>query len=715
MLRSLYSAISGLRNHQTRMDTIGNNISNVNTVGFKSSRVTFEEGLSQLIQGSTRGEDEGVGGTNPMQVGLGMNIGSIDLRMGQGSLENTGLITDLAIEGKGYFAVSDGNGKYFTRNGAFQFDSKGQMVLPTNGMVLQGKIADKEGEFQAGSLIGNIRIPFNDQAPAQASTEVDFARNLDSDSLAKGSIIYSGKYLRNTEATNFVVGLNDHQGNDLGIKAGDTLTLSADGVAGTATSSFVVTAGLTVAQLATNMTNFFRSAQVNAPGTSVDVVTVADNPLQAGALTIYGNGTKDIKNFQVTSSRPGTGPLVTKALAVQSTIPIGSARRAIITDTLRSPAQAGDLLSDLYDATGNALGLETGDLITVNGTVGGTPANSPAAISFVAGVGGTTMQELLNQVKDTFKLPTTDGTLQNNLSVGLNAEGSDDNIADGSIVVRGQPEGAFALKGVTINATDTNNTKPTPNAFKANNNMTTLRDATDTKITESAITVFDDIGKEHTMTMSFIPTSTPSQWLWEAKLSGQENISSGNKGKLSFGQDGSVSSFTYDGGGSQFIFDPRNGSRDVKMNLKVGGPRDFTGLTQFRSATTATAVGQDGFTMGRLRQISIGEDGVVSGSFTNGTHKNLAQVLIADFTNPGGLQKVKDSVYTSSSNSGDPIYGSAGPSGSSVIKPGALELSNVELAQEFTDMITTQRGYQANARVITTSDSMLEELISLKR
>ena len=91
MLRSLYAAILGLRNHQTRMDVIGNNIANVNTIGYKSSRVTFEESLSQMLSGATRAVDKG-GGTNPMQVGLGMNIGSIDSRMSQGNLESTGLI-----------------------------------------------------------------------------------------------------------------------------------------------------------------------------------------------------------------------------------------------------------------------------------------------------------------------------------------------------------------------------------------------------------------------------------------------------------------------------------------------------------------------------------------------------------------------------------------------------------------------------------------------
>jgi flagellar hook protein FlgE len=716
MLRSLYSSISGLRNHQTRMDIIGNNIANVNTVGYKSSRVTFEESLSQLLQGATRAEGGG-GGTNPMQVGLGMNLGSVDTRMNQGSLETTGLITDLSIEGKAYFAVSDGNGTYYTRNGAFQFDSKGQMVLPTNGMVLQGKLADLDGGFSAGSIVGNIRVPFNDQAPAKATSEIGFARNLDSDSNAKGSILYSQRYLRAAAPTDGLVGMSDHAGNQLGMLVGDVLTFSATNALGaTVTSTFTVAANSTVQTMTTAMTTFLRSAGVGAgPGTTVETVNPVPPSANVGGITVYGN-LLAINNFQVTSSRPVTGPNVTKAFSVPTTIAAGAAINTVMTDKLRAPALATDLLSDLYDGGGNSLGLETGDQISFTGSIGADPASNVTPLSYIAtGLGATTLQNVMDKIKDNFKLPDRDGSILNNLSVSLNTAGTDDNIPDGAIVVRGQPETAFAIKDVSIRATDANNSKPSPTAFNSTTNMTTLRAASDTQVTESSITVYDDIGKEHTVTMRFLPTATPSQWLWEAKLAGQETITNGAKGKLSFGQDGSVSSFTFDDGSADLKFDPRTGSRDVAVNLKVGGPRDFTGLTQFRSATTATAVGQDGYTMGRLRQISIGEDGIVSGSFTNGTSKSLAQIMVADFTNPGGLQKVKDSVYTTSANSGDPIMGAAGKQSSSVIKPGALELSNVELAQEFTDMITTQRGYQANARVITVSDSMLEELISLKR
>ncbi len=718
MLRSLYASISGLRNHQTRMDVIGNNIANVNTVGYKSSRVTFEESMSQLLSGSSRPPGDG-GGINPMQVGLGMNIGSIDTRLSQGNLESTGLITDLSIEGKAYFAVSDGQGTYYSRNGAFQFDSQGYMVLPTNGMVLQGRMADPQGTFQPGTSIGNIRVPFNDQSPAKATTEVTFARNLDSDSYAKGSILYTQRFLHHAEGQDLLTALSDGKGVELGMKDGDILTFATN-VGGTPeTATFTVQSDSTVDDLAAALQAFLRSAAVGSGiATTVEAVTPGDDPDLRGALTIYGN-TSTIDNLQITSSRPVSGSLISKAFSMPSTIPAGTTSLEVVTDTLRSPAHAGidaadsDLLDELYDTNGNSLGLEDGDDITVQGTIGGTPANNVTPLTYDSAT--TTLRELLDKIKDNFKLPETDGTPDENMSVSTNAAGTDDNIPDGSIVVRGVPETAFGLGSVTIRANNSNNATPSPNNFNTNMNATELRKATDSQVTESSITVFDEQGAEHTVTMRFTPTSQPSEWLWDVGLGGQETVTQGQKGTLSFGQDGSVSSFTFDDASAYLEFDPGNGSRNVRVDLNVGGPRDFTGLTQFRSPTTASAVSQDGYTMGRLRNISIGEDGVITGAFTNGTSKDLAQILVVDFTNPGGLQRVKDSVYTTSANSGDPIFGKPGTQSSSNIKPGALELSNVELAQEFTDMITTQRGYQANARVITVSDSLLEELVNLKR
>lgn len=143
MLRSMYSGISGLRGFQTKLDVIGNNIANVNTVGFKKGRAMFQDILSQNIAGATAPTDDGKGGSNPMQVGLGTQIGSIDTVFTAGSPMTTNVITDLAIEGEAFFMVTpdDGETYYYTRAGNFTRDALGYLVNP------QGlKLVDVNGD-----------------------------------------------------------------------------------------------------------------------------------------------------------------------------------------------------------------------------------------------------------------------------------------------------------------------------------------------------------------------------------------------------------------------------------------------------------------------------------------------------------------------------------------------------------------------------------------
>jgi flagellar hook protein FlgE len=113
--------------------------------------------------------------------------------------------------------------------------------------------------------------------------------------------------------------------------------------------------------------------------------------------------------------------------------------------------------------------------------------------------------------------------------------------------------------------------------------------------------------------------------------------------------------------------------------------------------------------------MSIDEFGLIEGKFSNGINKKLAQIMVVDFANPGGLLDVSDNVFSLSANSGDPVWGKPNTQSSSKLRPGSLEMANVDLAGEFTNMITTQRGYQANSRIITVSDTMLEEAVNLKR
>ena len=150
------------------------------------------------------------------------------------------------------------------------------------------------------------------------------------------------------------------------------------------------------------------------------------------------------------------------------------------------------------------------------------------------------------------------------------------------------------------------------------------------------------------------------------------------------------------------------------MTLDLGG-NTVNGITSFAGTNTAVLKDQNGYEAGQLQNFSIDRTGLITGAFTNGTNVILAQIVLADFNNPGGLLRVGDNMYAVSGNSGGAVLGYSLEGIQSTMTSGALEMSNVDLAQEFTNMIVTQRGFQANSRVITSSDEMLQELVNLKR
>ena len=163
------------------MDVIGNNIANVNTYGFKRNRVSFQDMFYQQLQGSARPTDT-VGGVNPMQVGLGMSVASIDTLHIQGSFQTTGVGTDLAINGMGFFVMNDRGTELFTRAGTFSLDQTGTLVNPANGMRVQGWMSQDIGGVQfldVSRNVENLVIPVGAKDAARATTIVNFASNLD--------------------------------------------------------------------------------------------------------------------------------------------------------------------------------------------------------------------------------------------------------------------------------------------------------------------------------------------------------------------------------------------------------------------------------------------------------------------------------------------------------------------------------------------------------
>lgn len=205
MLRSLYSGISGLRSHQTMLDVTGNNIANVNTAGFKGSSVVFQDSLSQLIGNAGIPDDE-VGGRNPAQVGLGVQVAGIRTNFAQGSAQATGRGGDLMISGDGFFAVRSGGETLYTRAGAFTFDATGKMVT-VDGAVVQGWAA-ANGVVNTGLAPSDIVLPLNAISPARATTSATVTGNLPStaatgDTLVRDVTVYDAQGAASTLSLTF--------------------------------------------------------------------------------------------------------------------------------------------------------------------------------------------------------------------------------------------------------------------------------------------------------------------------------------------------------------------------------------------------------------------------------------------------------------------------------------------------------------------------------
>jgi len=458
MMRSMYSAVTGLRNHQTRMDVIGNNISNVNTTGYKKSRVVFKDSLYQTLRGASRATDAR-GGTNPMSIGLGMTISSVDQIHTPAPTTYTNKTTDLAIDGNGYFIVQNGGEIFYSRAGNFDFDAEGYFVNTSNGFRVMGWKADDDGYIDTIKDPQAINISDLKTVPPKATTQMRFTGNLNSNI---------------------------------------TVNYALD-------------------------------------------TTDPDNP--------------EPKDFDPDNDAPVGG-------------------EAVITS------------KDVYDALGN---------------------KHTVYFRF-------------------FKAGDWDDTNTN----GLVDDGELSNIkwyCDISL----DPE--FA----------------------------------------------DPVGTD-------IAANTVRQ-------------------ELSFDQGG-------------YLTGPKSINvviqREPETN-NIDFDIDLSQLTQWESKSTAWAEYQDGYTTGSLTSFSIGQDGSILGVYDNGTSKNLARVALANFQNPAGLLQAGNSLFQVSNNSGDPLIGAPGDEGMGGLIPGSLEMSNVDLSEEFTDMIVTQRGFQANSRIITTSDEMLQELVNLKR
>ncbi len=680
MMRSLFAGVSGLRNHQLRMDVIGNNISNVNTVGFKAGRVNFKEILALTLRGATR-PTENQGGTDPLQVGLGMSISTIDTLFSQGNLETTGKISDLAIDGTGFFILRSGKTQYFTRAGAFSFDANGRLIDPTNGWVVQGKMADDRGNIPSSSVVEDIVLPFGQKVPAKATTEIDFTGNLDASKVPLATILDSGSILAIEKAGDD----SNLEGLYASGQANSFITGLVSGVTTVTVNDGTTEKTYTYAKSDSTVGN----AQFNSLD---DLVAEINNDFSASSFkaTLNSSGAvvmTDVSGKAHTLKFTSNNPVVQTAFAAANGTVDSSASLETKTDEFSHYATKDEKLINLRNSIGATLGLKNGDTIDITAEIGSNSKTDSFSVTDTA-----TLGDLLDTMNSTMGIKSLPGITID---------------SDGSIKIQGDP-------GKDNEITNVNLRVASNTVFNSTLSFVEQQKAED--VTHSAsISVFDALGEEHVVTLNFKKTAVRNQWTWTATTGGDEIISSGSSGRITFNSDGSLNSFTFDNGLTSLKIDPNNGADIMDISLGVGTLHKFDGITQFASPSTAVASNQNGFGNGDLDNISIDRTGKITGVFSNGVTKTLAQISLATFNNPGGLVRVGGNAYLPTGNSGVAIIGDAGESIQSEIIPGTLEMSNVDLAQEFTNMIIAQRGFQANSRVITTSDEMLTELVNLKR
>lgn len=247
-----------------------------------------------------------------------------------------------------------------------------------------------------------------------------------------------------------------------------------------------------------------------------------------------------------------------------------------------------------------------------------------------------------------------------------------------------------------------------------------------------AVQVFDQQGVSHTMTMTYTKTANPREWTLSATMgnglfdNGGAGTATATLGTVTFNPDGTLASVAANAGittlsGDALVFtgdydsNTATTSDQVSVTLNLGTVGAADGMTNFAGANTPNFIDQDGRQFGSLTGVTIADDGTVTVQFDNGISRDVYQVPLVTFNNPDGLSEKTGNVYLETADSGTPTAHAPSTGGAGSISPSALESSTVDIADEFTRMIVTQRAFSANARVITTADNMLNDLVQIVR
>ena len=688
MMRSMFSGVSGLKGHQTRMDVIGNNIANVNTTGFKASRVTFADMISQNLSGASAPQGT-IGGVNPKQIGLGMAVASTDLLYTNGSVQSTGKNTDIAISrGDGLFVVSRGNEKYYTRNGAFEFDAQGNLTIPSTGLYVQGYMANNGVISNGGANTTNIQVPAGKSMKATTTTTASFTKNLNATTpgyevantlvrYADGTTGTVSSYTP-TESGSYVLTTDTGKKiriSDAAAAAVQELDHAPQGVLYTSNiTSITASKSGSPAEGNVDLKLDIDTSNPSSPKSIAGAPTVDVEKLETGTYA-YGDSYTISGTIKTAQTQAGPPPTVKLTLDTDNNINKGHTVEVVVPN----PASFTYKQGDKY----------TGQLKISKITARGTANDGGATVTTADG----------NRAQLTSNLTVASAT-QSYPHTG--------SAADGKITAITR-ESTYTYGGKTVSSV-TLNTKTGTSVDGLAGKSYAAGDTFYPSFT-SLITVYDSLGKSHSVPVVFTKSSN-------------------NTWTLSLGTGGDTYNITEEDGTTTTValsktdlkFDATgayvSGSASLNMTYTNGAAAqqltmNLAALTQYSGTSTAAGT-TDGNAAGTLSKVEIDSAGVITGTYTNGVRQKEAQIAMAQFNNPSGLTKMGGNLYQESNNSGTRTISGAADIGSE-LTTSALEMSNVDIADQFSDMIITQRGFQSNSKIITVSDEMLETLINMKR
>ena len=839
MLRALWAGVSGMQAHQVGLDVTSNNIANVNTTGFKSSRANFSDMLyqTQNIGSSPYGD---MGGRNAYSVGLGGEVRSTSRLHIQGSTKSTGYNGDLALDGNGFFVLSGDAGKtrVFTRDGRFGFDANGNFVN-SSGYVVQGWVrnissfertaAVNDNVVDTTGPVTSIQIDPKLVMPARATSilkvaanltsadqtdEVNFAYALDSKAHTVSSdnnVTYDSKGNRYQVAENMGT-LFTSQGQAMKLQQDQGIWVSYRDAELNFTGSRSPVGGYGNSTQSVKINGTVISFVNNSSSTNVSTrdaaITAINNKIDQTGVRAYANGSTGIqlindnsidgdsntKNIridassirppnnvnaffntlllsQVTDSAPGTpafnsaGARLATGIAErvtafryrytqQTNLQLTSANGRIFntTEDLRRWIQYDANImknSHAFPSVSNSAGAVT--------VVGGlSNANGPAAIrpvtistysllpGDVGGIGGT--QSPWSQVGGASPAnPQANSAWArlNSVSVTMNEYGQFE-ITNKSDGIRDDDPSAQLNSAFMPAPGNTNNLKITIANYQnkqtpsnvlfgqmmkglSTGNLVEGGSSSSTasfKVPKLALTyeAYDSLGNKHNITIEFRKKST-LEWTFSLSIPEPAEFVGASGEKRNVLEGGSVV-FNRNGGlqsvqPNRFIFNPMNGAASPQqIDLDFGQNAigsDFAGLTGTGEKSDVMGGGSDGWASGVMKGYSVDQNGVMMGTFTNGKTIAIAQVAVATFDNDAGLTDEGGNLYREGPNSGQATIGRANRAGNASIKGGYYEMSTADLSEELTQLIVIQRGYQANAKSVTTADQILNTLLGLKQ